>query len=439
MVGLFELISSTSIAGVMLYVGRSFLKYHTPPLQLLLFAISQGVASTLIYTYFSNLAYIFPLVLASHLILQTLLLKERDAFQAFIVYLFPMGLMTFGELVSPLILSQLTFFAFSQDVLQSATYTLSFLPLCLMALYYLYKTKSGIKKTPLASFQTKSFYSWLIFAGSVLLLSILALNFIKDSASAYNFGTSFFLGNTCFLIPGLTYKLHVYINQSKQTKNSLYNQIEKNKHQHAALRTLREERHDFLNELALISTYVQMGKTEAALDCIAYTAASLSDRYNYSSLPNDAWITVLCFKQKEAERRKIQFDLSIDAEQPLSFNEQRLLPKLITNLVDNAFRAVEHREQPKVELIWQLNEEGQRILKISNNGPMIPVHMRRNIFQGGVTTKIKDSENNGWGLVICQRIAAELGGTLVYQSTREKTSFILTLPSVPTKTDLSAS
>ena len=38
---------------------------------------------------------------------------------------------------------------------------------------------------------------------------------------------------------------------------------------------MREERHDILNELALVSSYVQMHKWEEAQQCIEFIAASL--------------------------------------------------------------------------------------------------------------------------------------------------------------------
>lgn len=45
-----------------------------------------------------------------------------------------------------------------------------------------------------------------------------------------------------------------------------------------------------------------------------------------------------------------------------------------------------------------------------------------------MTSKEDPSGHHGWGLVICNRIAEELGGSLTYTSSPELTTFTLTLP-----------
>ncbi|HHY15317.1 MAG TPA: sensor histidine kinase, partial [Firmicutes bacterium] len=217
------------------------------------------------------------------------------------------------------------------------------------------------------------------------------------------------------------------IRQTEQQRKKADYHALKHRVKSSALRTLREERHEFRNQLALISTYLQMGEKEKAQHCIDYAAASLSQEGGGPYLPEDAWLMVLEGKKQTALMCGIEFTVEIKAEPPYAFAEQRLLPKLISNLVDNAFAATLKAPGPRVRLLWEERETG-RTLRVSNNGPPITAEQGRKIFQAGVTTKDNKQGMHGWGLVICSRIATELNGTLSYTSTPTETSFTLRLP-----------
>lgn len=195
--------------------------------------------------------------------------------------------------------------------------------------------------------------------------------------------------------------------------------------QKQALDALREQRHDMLNELALVYSYIQLGRLDDAIKCLEFASANLSDKYNYRTLPDDAWFTVITHKQQEARSRRIDFKLEISGDPPTDINEQRLLPRLIGNLIDNAFDAVAEMAQPHVALSWESRGD-RRILSVENNGPPIPQAIMDKLFEPGFTSK--GEEGHGWGLCICQRIAEELGGKLVCRSEKDSTNFSLILP-----------
>lgn len=252
--------------------------------------------------------------------------------------------------------------------------------------------------------------------------------------------SSLFLSGCLFCMPLTFFTLHRYMTENEKTGKSLQYHLKQNAVQRSVMKTLREERHEFVNDLTLISTYLQMGKVKEALTCINYSSAKLADRNNYATLPDDAWLTVLESKQMEALNRQIDFEVNIEADPPSCFKEQRLLPKLIINLVNNAFNAVSKEAEPKVILSWTLGPKGERILAVKNNGPEIPPLVGKKMFRGGMTTKKDLTGNHGWGLVICKDIAGELKGTLTYQSSPEETTFTLTLPAISSQgyTDLVA-
>jgi len=195
--------------------------------------------------------------------------------------------------------------------------------------------------------------------------------------------------------------------------------------QENALEAMRELRHEITNELALVSAYIQMGMGDRALESVEFIAARLADRYNYVVLPKDAWLATINAKQQQASRLGVQLITFIEADDPTNFNEQRLLPKVAANLLDNAFEAVASIENPQVVFIWKRVGQG-RLLSVRNNGPAISPCEADKLFDYGYSSK--PGENKGWGLSICKRIAAELGGELSVSSNLEMTDFTLFLP-----------
>lgn len=195
--------------------------------------------------------------------------------------------------------------------------------------------------------------------------------------------------------------------------------------QENVLGAMRELRHEITNELALVSAYIQMGMDDKALQSVEFIAARLADRYNYVALPKDAWLATINAKQQQAFRLGIQLITFIETDNPTNLNEQRLLPKVAANLLDNAFEAVASIENPQVVFIWK--RVGQdRLLSVTNNGPAIPPSEAEKLFDYGYSSK--PGESKGWGLSICKRIAAELGGELSASSNSEMTDFTLFLP-----------
>jgi sensor histidine kinase regulating citrate/malate metabolism len=195
--------------------------------------------------------------------------------------------------------------------------------------------------------------------------------------------------------------------------------------QENALEATRELRHEITNELALVSAYIQMGLDEKALQSVEFIAARLADRYNYVALPKDAWLTTINAKQQQASRLGVQLITFIEADDPTSINEQRLLPMVAANLLDNAFEAVAAVENPQVLFLWR--QMGQaRLLSVRNNGPAIPSGEADKLFDYGYSSKT--GHDKGWGLAICKRIATELGGELLVSSNPEMTDFTLFLP-----------
>lgn len=191
-----------------------------------------------------------------------------------------------------------------------------------------------------------------------------------------------------------------------------------------AILFMRAQRHDMLNDLTLASTYLQMDRPREAQQCIEVIAADLSDRYNYTTLPKDAWYQIITAKSRTARARGVTFRYKVAAPMPNDFDQRRLLPKLVANLLDNALDAAVEVENPWISLEWTKSRMGN-VLRITNSGHQIPEELKSRLFEPGLSTKGSD---RGFGLTICRKIANELGAQLTVESNANSTSFILTIP-----------
>ncbi|WP_461364664.1 sensor histidine kinase [Candidatus Darwinibacter acetoxidans] len=421
---------------ITIFGSLRLLRRATPWWRIMAFAVLQSFSVILTVRMVPLLELQFLLLSITH-ILYFMWVFEADLFpDALFAYLIPLSLQALGEFtLQPLLahyIPALLRGRFAAAILGPSGELVPHLPSFLLALYFLFQ-----KTEPVPDDQkTQGGHGSGVYAGWMAVFLVTSLCCCVPSSPAGSLVIprvsyrGFFFKAHLLAFPFLVFTLHRYSQRERESEKVLQYHVKRGTVQETALRTLREERHDLLNELTLISTYVQMGKNEEALSSIAYSAAKLSDRHNYSTLPADAWITVLEIKRREAERLGIAFSLDLEAEPPHCFHEQRLLPKVIMNLVDNAFAAVSQQEAGEVKLSWSVDAKGQRVLAVSNNGPEISCLEGKRIFRGGVTSKEDPSNSHGWGLVICKRIAEELGGSITFTSSPELTTFALTLPAV---------
>ncbi|KKK36019.1 histidine kinase [Mesobacillus campisalis] len=100
--------------------------------------------------------------------------------------------------------------------------------------------------------------------------------------------------------------------------------------------------------------------------------------------------------------------------------------QVLINIVFNAIDVLsQYRDDPRIE-IKSRNVHGTHIkLEIANNGPAIPDHMLKSIFEPFVTTK---KLGTGLGLFVCREIIEKHKGILACSSRNDRTEFIILLP-----------
>lgn len=159
---------------------------------------------------------------------------------------------------------------------------------------------------------------------------------------------------------------------------------------------MQEERNDILNQISVVTAYLQVGQYEAAEGYLQFMAADQSDKYEHHSafFPHDPWETVLERKQEQAEQKKIRFLAMVQAEPPADEHTKRLAARLMSNLVDAAFEAVVEKTEPRVWLRWY-SVHGSAVLEVRHNN-----------------TDYSHCEFRSFKLPICRQIASEIGGKL---------------------------
>ena len=121
---------------------------------------------------------------------------------------------------------------------------------------------------------------------------------------------------------------------------------------------------------------------------------------------------------------KVSFSIHTDKSPKQIVADKNLLNQVIINLINNSFDAVLETGLDRIIEINIMKTLHDRVLiKISNNGPVIPPQLQEKIFIPFFTTK---KNGSGIGLSIAQEIMKLHNGSLVVVSTLEdKTSFIL--------------
>lgn len=145
----------------------------------------------------------------------------------------------------------------------------------------------------------------------------------------------------------------------------------------------------------------------------------------FSNIHVGDWIEQLkiVFEGKMKENL-VSFSIDTDKTIKQVIADKKLLNQVIINLINNAFDAVmENDENRRIELHIMKNHHDKTVIKISNNGPLIPPPIQEKIFIPFFTTK---KNGSGIGLSISQEIMKLHNGSLVVVSTPENlTSFII--------------
>jgi signal transduction histidine kinase len=120
----------------------------------------------------------------------------------------------------------------------------------------------------------------------------------------------------------------------------------------------------------------------------------------------------------------LKFNLSVNQSIPLNSNE---ISQVIINLLNNSIEALSNANQENKEIQIHTGVFGNYVeLKISDNGPGVPDHLRASIFELMKTNK---KQGMGLGLWLCKHIVERHQGRISYQqSALGGAEFLIQLP-----------
>lgn len=191
-------------------------------------------------------------------------------------------------------------------------------------------------------------------------------------------------------------------------------------------KTLRTQRHDYLNHIQVIYSLMELEEFDEARKYIEPVYKDIVRVSKALKTSKPAVNALLQAKLQMAEKNKIEMELEIKSDLKTLDMEPWEFCRVIGNIIDNAIFALNLKLDNRY-MIVEFAEDLQNIrINISNNGDIIPKEIINNIFKEGFTTK--DSRGDGMGLAIVKEIVKNFNGSVTVTSSEQMTSFEIILP-----------
>lgn len=174
---------------------------------------------------------------------------------------------------------------------------------------------------------------------------------------------------------------------------------------------LRANRHDYLNNMQIVYGMVELGEYEELQKYLEpmYKDMMKTGKALKTAVP--ALNALLMAKMSEAEGMGIDFYLEVKSSlREFNISDWELC-RILSNLIDNAVRAVSEAEIEDKRVIVDIAEyDGEYIFRVSDNGIAIPDADREKIFKQGFTTK--RGKGHGMGLYIVSKLVDKNRGSI---------------------------
>lgn len=191
-------------------------------------------------------------------------------------------------------------------------------------------------------------------------------------------------------------------------------------------RKLREQRHDYLNQIQIVYGLLELEEYQEAREYIQPVFKDIMKVSKALKTVQPAVNALLQAKMETAQRQGIDFYLVVRTQLSELGMEPWEFCKVMGNLIDNALTAVAGLDGERRVSVEMAEEEQFYRFSVSNNGPEIPMEHRRLIFSQGFTTK--KEEGHGIGLSIVTSVLREAKGNITFHSDDQETVFAVTVP-----------
>ncbi|WP_051638808.1 sensor histidine kinase [Butyrivibrio sp. NC2002] len=185
---------------------------------------------------------------------------------------------------------------------------------------------------------------------------------------------------------------------------------------------LRMDRHDYLNHLQIVYGLMELEEYDEMNAYLRKFYKELLKTGKAVKTSKPAINALLAAKLAEAEAKEIEFLIEVKSDLKKLGIEDWELCKVLSNLIDNAVKALEDYDGEEKKLRVNITETPERyIFSVEDNGPKIPESIRENIFKRGFSTR--KEEGHGMGLAIVSEILNKSGGDIELSSDDEETVF----------------
>ncbi len=194
--------------------------------------------------------------------------------------------------------------------------------------------------------------------------------------------------------------------------------------------TMKEYRHDFNNHLFMLSGLASMKKYDELSEYIRALTKSQSVITDIINVNIPAFCGLLQAKTAYASEKGIDLIYRFEGFEGVTISMMKVtdLVRIMGNIIDNAFHAVEGRDSldKQVQLFAHVTK-GHLSIMIRNNGIPIPKENLARIFEHGFTTR-RNQLGSGIGLAVCKKVVKKYKGDLQVKSDPDWTEFTIQLP-----------
>ena len=193
-------------------------------------------------------------------------------------------------------------------------------------------------------------------------------------------------------------------------------------------KTLRSQRHDFLNHIQVVYSLMELEEFDEARKYIEPVYKDIVRVSKALKTSKPAVNALLQAKLQMAEKNNIEMELEIKTDLKTLSMEPWEFCRVIGNIIDNGIFALKEKPDNRYMLVDFAEDLENIRINISNNGDVIPKEIINNIFKEGFSTKGNLGE--GMGLAIVKEIVEKFNGSVSVNSNEKRTSFEIVLPKI---------
>ncbi len=189
---------------------------------------------------------------------------------------------------------------------------------------------------------------------------------------------------------------------------------------------LREQRHDYLNQIQIVHGLLELDEYEEAKNYLQPVFRDIMKVNRALRTSQPAVNALLRAKMEAAEQQGVDLYVEVATQLNQLPIEAWEFCKILANLIDNAVTAASQNETEK-QVFLRLRETPLEYQGcVQNNGPEIPEAQQKLIFGKGYTTK--KGEGHGMGLHIVASVLKKAGGSIRVSSETQETVFSFVIP-----------